>query len=148
TLFRMVGEGGGEDSGGDEGEQTRAGTVADLGVTGLGLASVAVLRDRGDISAQGGDALLAEVRTMAAEHQTPALIEACARQRGMIRVRDSAAMEAWVRGAIEAQPGAAADVRAGKDAAIGRLVGAAMKLSGGAGDAAELRAMLIKSLRG
>jgi aspartyl-tRNA(Asn)/glutamyl-tRNA(Gln) amidotransferase subunit B len=154
TLFRMVGEagGGGGGEGEDEREQTQAGTAADLGVTGLGitglgLASVAVLRDRGDISAQGADALLVEVRTMAAEHQTMALIEACAQRRGMIRVRDSAAMEAWVRGAIESQPQAAADVRAGKDAAIGRLVGAAMKLAGGAGDAAELRAMLIKMLR-
>jgi Asp-tRNA(Asn)/Glu-tRNA(Gln) amidotransferase B subunit len=39
-------------------------------------------------------------------------------------------------------------VRAGKDPAIGRLVGAAMKLAGGQADAAELRSMIQTKLRG
>ena len=50
--------------------------------------------------------------------------------------------------AIEAQPQAADDVRGGKDAAIGRLVGAVMKASGGQADAKEVRDRLFARLRG
>jgi aspartyl-tRNA(Asn)/glutamyl-tRNA(Gln) amidotransferase subunit B len=75
-------------------------------------------------------------------------VEALARARGMIVERDDKAIDGWVRAAIEEQPKAAEDVRAGKDAAIGRLVGAAMKHAGGKGDAKVLRERLLAVLRG
>ena len=57
-------------------------------------------------------------------------------------------MEAWIDEAIAAQPQAADDVRNGKDAAIGRLVGAVMKASGGQADAKDVRDRLFAKLRG
>lgn len=149
TLFRMVGERqAGAQSQQDDSASVTTLTVADLGITPRGLAAIVKLRDGNDISAQSADALAALVCAMPPEHQTAQLITTLAQQQGMIRVRDTAAMASWVAQAIEQNAAAAADVRAGKDAAIGRLVGAAMKLSAGQGDAAELKAMLLKSLRG
>jgi len=54
---------------------------------------------------------------------------------GFIVVRDEGQLNAWVDAAIAANEQAANDVRAGKMAAIGRIVGAVMKLSGGKVDA-------------
>ena len=59
-----------------------------------------------------------------------------------------ASVRAMIDAAIEAQPQAADDVRGGKDAAIGRLVGAVMKASGGQADAKEVRDRLFARLRG
>ena len=66
----------------------------------------------------------------------------------MLQVRDASAMEAWIESAVAEQPQSAADYAAGKDAAIGRLVGAVRKLSGGTADAAEVQARLKARLRG
>jgi aspartyl-tRNA(Asn)/glutamyl-tRNA(Gln) amidotransferase subunit B len=48
--------------------------------------------------------------------------------------------------AIAKEPKAADDVRAGKLAAAGRLVGVAMKLSGGKADPAAVKAEVLKQL--
>lgn len=58
-------------------------------------------------------------------------VEELASERNLIQVSDDSAMESWVAQAIAEQPQAADDVRSGKQAAIGRLVGAVMKASGG-----------------
>ena len=60
---------------------------------------------------------------------------------------DAGEIDSWVKEAIEAQPQAAEDVRGGKDAAIGRLVGEVMKRSGGSADASAVRDLLITTLR-
>lgn len=73
-------------------------------------------------------------------------VEELARTRNMLTVRDDAAMTQWVERAIAENEQAAADVRAGKVAAVGRLVGAAMKHSGGSGDAKSLREAILARL--
>jgi aspartyl-tRNA(Asn)/glutamyl-tRNA(Gln) amidotransferase subunit B len=73
-------------------------------------------------------------------------VAALAAERGMLIVRDEGAIERWVEQAIAENAKAADDVRAGKLQAIGRLVGAVMKLSGGAADAADIRQRLLKKL--
>ncbi|MDP1663209.1 MAG: hypothetical protein Q8L55_14930, partial [Phycisphaerales bacterium] len=73
------------------------------------------------------------VREKAAEH-------------GLLLVRDDAAIDSWVQQAIDANPQAAADVRAGKEAAAGRIVGAAAKLAAGKADAAQLRERIMAKL--
>ena len=70
-----------------------------------------------------------------------------AAQRGMIQVRDEAQLDEWVAEAIAAQPQAAADFSAGKDAAVGRLVGQVMKVSKGKADASAVQAKLRELLR-
>jgi len=66
--------------------------------------------------------------------------------RGMIQVQDAGALTAWVKQALEQEPKAAADVKAGKDSAIGRLVGVTMKLSGGKTDPNAVKAEILKQL--
>ena len=67
---------------------------------------------------------------------------------GLLVVQDDASLDAWVDQAIAANPQAAADVRAGKGAAIGRIVGAVMKLAGGKADAKAVNARIMQRLSG
>ena len=71
-----------------------------------------------------------------------------AEREGLLKVRDDAALDRWVEEAIEANAAAADDVRHGKQAAVGRLVGHVMKSSGGAADAKEARERLLAKLGG
>ena len=73
--------------------------------------------------------------------------ETVANEEGLMQVNDEASLATWVNEAIEAQPQAAEDVRVGKDAAIGRLIGDVMKRSGGSADAGAVRKQIIQTLR-
>jgi aspartyl-tRNA(Asn)/glutamyl-tRNA(Gln) amidotransferase subunit B len=72
--------------------------------------------------------------------------EAIAKERGLLLVRDDAALAKWVDQAIAENAQAAADVKAGKVQAVGRLVGAVVKLSGGTLDAKNVRDALLAKL--
>jgi aspartyl-tRNA(Asn)/glutamyl-tRNA(Gln) amidotransferase subunit B len=72
--------------------------------------------------------------------------EATAKARGLLLVRDDAALAKWVDQAIAENAQAAADVKAGKVQAVGRLVGAVVKLSGGTLDAKNVRDALLAKL--
>ncbi len=142
--------------------------IHELGITPRQIAQVAKLREDGRIGSNAGDelfgilsgwhgsaALSGPVSERASTHGSgqgpgpvPPDVEALARERGLLIVRDDAAMDRWCDEAITANPQAAADVRAGKAAAIGRLVGAAMKTSGGKADAKAVRERLVARLRG
>lgn len=119
--------------------------LSELGITARSVGALAHLREDGRLSNTNGDELFG---LLCEESTRERDAEELAQERGLLIIRDEGAIESWVRGAIAEQAKAADDVRAGKDAAIGRLVGAAMKLSGGKGDAAELRQRIIKALRG
>jgi aspartyl-tRNA(Asn)/glutamyl-tRNA(Gln) amidotransferase subunit B len=117
--------------------------VSGLGISAAACAGIVQLREEGAISAQAADELFG---IFCAEPGDAGAVRAAAEKRGMILVRDDAALDAWVAAAIDANPQAAADVRAGKEAAVGRIVGAAMKLAGGKGDAGELRKRIMARL--
>lgn len=123
-------------------------TPADLGVSAQGIASVAVLRVEGAIGSQAVDTLLGDPAAKATRTATSVLegVRDAARLAGLLIVRDEGAMAKWVDEAIAAQPQAAADVRAGKQQAVGRLLGEVMKRSGGQADATSARAALLKAL--
>ena len=70
-----------------------------------------------------------------------------AEREGLLQINDEGSLAAWVKEAIANQPQAAEDVKSGKDAAVGRLIGEAMKCSGGSADAAAVRAHILKLLR-
>ena len=55
-------------------------------------------------------------------------------------------MDRWIDQVIAANPKVADDVRGGKVAAAGRLVGEVMKLAGGSADAKTVREALLKKL--
>jgi aspartyl-tRNA(Asn)/glutamyl-tRNA(Gln) amidotransferase subunit B len=120
-----------------------------LGVSSGALVALAFLRERGEISNRGVDDLFAGmVQTGESTAGVEALREV-ARGKGLLIVKDDAAMAGFVAKAIEAHAQAAADVRAGKQQAIGRLVGEVVKLSSAAGtpvDAKTAREELLKSL--
>ena len=114
----------------------------ELGVTPEQVAELLSLRRDGTVPPQAVDRLL----ELAAESPEPVAV--LAEENGLVVVRDEGAMEAWLDAAIEAQSQAADDVRNGKDAAVGRLVGAVMKASGGQADAKDVRERLLARLRG
>jgi aspartyl-tRNA(Asn)/glutamyl-tRNA(Gln) amidotransferase subunit B len=114
-----------------------------LGISPARIAEIAILRDQNLISAQAADALFGEL----CEHDEAA--HAAAERLGLLQVRDDAALGAWVDATIAdpANDKAVADIRAGKQQAIGRLVGDVMKRSGGKADAKAVREMLLDKLK-
>jgi aspartyl-tRNA(Asn)/glutamyl-tRNA(Gln) amidotransferase subunit B len=67
-------------------------------------------------------------------------------ERGMIQEADSGQLEGWVATACEANPAVVADVTSGKMAAVGRLIGETMKLSGGKANPKDVRPAILKHL--
>jgi aspartyl-tRNA(Asn)/glutamyl-tRNA(Gln) amidotransferase subunit B len=131
--------------------------ISALGVNARQIAAIVQLRERGKISAQSADALFGMLCTRVqiesdeplagAEHGAAAeAIEGIAKARGMLIESDPGKLDAWCEQAIRENAQSAADVRAGKMQAIGRLVGAVVKLAGGQVDAASARARLTEML--
>ena len=142
--------------------------VSELGITAGRIAEIVALREEGSISAAAADDLFGvfcDTRGGAFPGRDDRggafpgrddrggafpgpvkSVKEIARSRGLLLVRDDAALDRWCREAIGAQPQAATDVRAGKAQALGRLVGEAMKRSGGQGDAKAVRERLLALL--
>jgi aspartyl-tRNA(Asn)/glutamyl-tRNA(Gln) amidotransferase subunit B len=121
--------------------------VASLGVSPSGIAGLVVLREQELISAQNADLLFDRLMKLSPDQQAINLVRDLANELGMLIVRDESSVDSWVQEAIAQNPQAAADVRAGKMQAIGRLVGAAMKASSGKADAATLKARIEAVLK-
>jgi aspartyl-tRNA(Asn)/glutamyl-tRNA(Gln) amidotransferase subunit B len=115
--------------------------VHELGIHPDQLAGLIELRDRDRIGSSAADELFQRL----CDTETPAL--EVAQEHGLLQVRDTSRLRDWVEQAIAAQPQAADDFAAGKDAAVGRLVGEVMKRSGGQADAKAVRTELIERLR-
>lgn len=67
---------------------------------------------------------------------------------GASQISDEAALEAWAKEALAANPKAAADVKAGNGKAIGALVGAVMRMSKGKANPAVLNKIFMKLING
>ncbi len=117
--------------------------VHQLGIAAAQVGAIAALREQGKLNNQSADELFG---ILCDPNASGVNVEELARSKGMLVVRDDAAMDRWVDLAIAEQPQAAADVKAGKQQAIGRLVGAAMKHAGGQADAKTVREALLKKL--
>ncbi len=103
--------------------------VAECGIGAAQLAGIVALREAGAIGAQAVDPLFGALTSSDDD------AKAAAERLGLLVVRDEGQLQAWVDAGIAANEQAANDVRAGKMAAIGRIVGAVVKLSGGKVDA-------------
>jgi aspartyl-tRNA(Asn)/glutamyl-tRNA(Gln) amidotransferase subunit B len=75
-----------------------------------------------------------------------AAVDATIAARGLAQVSDSSQLEAWVDEALVAESQAAADFRAGNERAIGRLVGAVMRVSDGKANGPAVNELLRKKL--
>jgi aspartyl-tRNA(Asn)/glutamyl-tRNA(Gln) amidotransferase subunit B len=112
------------------------------GLTAKQVAGIVSLRESGALGAQNVDALVAAIAGTADD------AKAAAEKAGLLVVRDDAALDGWIDQAIAANEQAAADVRAGKMAAIGRIVGSVMKLAGGKVDAKTVNERIVSRLQG
>ena len=116
--------------------------VHDLGITATQIADILRLRAADEIGSSAADALFGHLCDTDDDART------VAEREGLLQVSDTGQLDAWVEAAVEQQPQAAEDFAAGKDAAVGRLVGAVMKLSNGQADAKSVQAKLRERLRG
>ena len=85
------------------------------------------------------DVLAIHLRT---GHSTPAIIE----REGFAQISDTTTLDAAVEAALEANPTAVADYRAGKAQAVGFLVGQVMKATRGQANAALVQDELRRRL--
>ncbi len=115
--------------------------VDQLGISPEQIAQIMILRQENQIGSSAANTLF---ELLCQSNQSA---EVVAKDNGLLQVNDSGALAAWAQEAIDAQPQAADDVRNGKDAAIGRLIGEVMKRSGGSADAGLAREQLLQKLR-
>ena len=126
------------------GEYLRLRKAADAGdpviVDASELAALVRVVDEGELSrANGKEVLEAHAAT---GHPAARIIE----ERGFRQISDSGAVRAAVDAAIAANPAAVADYRAGKQQAVGFLVGQVMKATRGQANAAMVQATVRERL--
>jgi aspartyl-tRNA(Asn)/glutamyl-tRNA(Gln) amidotransferase subunit B len=119
----------------------RGTAMAALGVKPERVAELFALREANAVGPQAADQLFGLLC------YGDASVHGLAEKHGLLQVRDDAALDRWCDEAIAANAQAAADVAAGKVAAIGRIVGAAMKLSAGKGDAKSFNERILRKLQ-
>jgi len=120
----------------------RGALACDVGISAAQLAQVARLReaDPPRISSNGAETILERL----AGPDAGADPEAVAEREGLLLVRDEGALDAWCDEVIGANAPMVEQIRAGRHAAIGRLIGEVMKRSGGAADPKAVRAKLLE----
>lgn len=117
--------------------------VHELGITAQAIATIGSLRERGELSAAGADELFGLV-CEPGQHGRD--VRQLAADKGLLIVRDDAAVEKWIDQVLAANAAIADQVRSGKVQAVGRLVGETMKLAGGSADAKTVRELILKRL--
>ena len=122
-------------------------SVSKLSITPQQAKTIHYLNLDDKISSTGTAALFTTFFNMGEEgaNKDPASV---AEELGLLQVSDDAALDTWVAQAIEAEPKAADDVRTGNMKAIGRLVGAVMKLSNGQANPKVVQQKLRQALSG
>ncbi len=117
--------------------------VSGLGITAEQVAAIGIMREDGRLSAANADMLFGILCEPAMRGRDA---EGVAEFRGLLTVRDDAKLDAWVDQVIAENGPIVEQIKGGKVQAIGRLVGAAMKLSAGAGDARVIRERLLERM--
>ncbi|MHC4975228.1 MAG: Asp-tRNA(Asn)/Glu-tRNA(Gln) amidotransferase subunit GatB [Planctomycetota bacterium] len=117
-------------------------TIDALGITPAQVAGIVELRKNNEIGSSAGDDLFG----LLCESDEDA--RATAERANLLQVSDEGALREWCQQVIDdpANAQAVADVRGGKGAAIGRLIGGVMKASGGKAEAKGVQQMLRELL--
>jgi len=113
---------------------------ADSKVTPEALAKVVEMVEERQISNRSGREVLAQV--VATGKDPVAQVE----EKGLAQISDASELEGVVAAAIEAEPEAAEEVRAGNQKAIGRIVGAVMKETKGRADGGDVQRLIREKL--
>lgn len=111
--------------------------------TGAELASLVELIEKGIISSAIGKKVLEE---MFVEDATTRKPEEIIKSKGWIQISDEGAIKEVVMQVLEANPQSIADYKAGKDRALGFLVGQAMKATKGKANPQMLNKMFIEEM--
>ncbi|MEZ6234576.1 MAG: Asp-tRNA(Asn)/Glu-tRNA(Gln) amidotransferase subunit GatB [Phycisphaerales bacterium] len=117
--------------------------VSALGISPEQAAAIGVMREDGRLSAANADALFA---ILCEPDMRGRDAEGVAEFRALLTVRDDAKLDAWCDQVLAENQPIVEQIKAGKVQAVGRLVGAAMKLSAGAGDAKAIRERLLEKM--
>jgi aspartyl-tRNA(Asn)/glutamyl-tRNA(Gln) amidotransferase subunit B len=115
-------------------------SATDSKVEPAALAAVIAMVGEKKISHGSGKAVLA---TLVAEGGDPAAI---VEREGLAQISDSGELESIVAAAVESNPEAAEQIRAGNQKAIGAIVGAVMKETKGRADGGEVNRLIRERL--
>jgi aspartyl-tRNA(Asn)/glutamyl-tRNA(Gln) amidotransferase subunit B len=115
-------------------------SAAESRVTAEALGALVVLVTEKKVSHGAGKAVLA---ALVAEGGDPAAI---VEREGLAQISDSGELESIVAAAIEANPDAAEQIRAGNGKAIGAIVGFVMKETKGRADGGEVNRLIKQQL--
>jgi len=110
------------------------------------LAEVIALVDAGTISRNAGRRVVRAMFDAKPGEMSRAPRE-LVRELGLEQVSDTSQLEAWCREALVGKEKTIADVRAGKEKAVGALIGAVMKASGNTANPQVVREMLLRLIR-
>ena len=105
------------------------------------LAEMIMLIDKGTISSAIGKKVLEEL------FENPKNPEEIVKEKGWIQISDEGAIKEVVMNILEANPQSIADFKAGKDRALGFLVGQAMKQTKGKANPQLLNKMFLEELK-
>ena len=105
------------------------------------LGKLVILIDKGTISSSIGKKVLVEL------FEDPRDPEEIIREKGWIQISDEGAIKEVVKNILEANPQSIADYKAGKDRALGFLVGQAMKQTKGKANPQMLNQMFLEELK-
>jgi len=120
--------------------QADGGAAAESKVAPEALAALVAMVGERKISHGSGKQALA---TLVAEGGDPAEI---VERDGLAQISDSGELESIVAAAVDANPGAAEQIRAGNQKAIGAIVGAVMKQTKGRADGVEVNRLIKEKL--
>lgn len=115
--------------------------AVDIPFTGEQLGKLVILIDKGTISSSIGKKVLTELFE---ETKDP---EEIIKEKGWIQISDEGAIKEVVMKILEANPQSIADFKAGKDRALGFLVGQAMKETKGKANPKMLNEMFLEELK-
>lgn len=113
----------------------------DIPFTGEQLGKLIILIDKGTISSSIGKKVLEEL------FENPKNPEDIIKEKGWIQISDEGAIKEIVTKILEANPQSIADFKAGKDRALGFLVGQAMKETKGKANPKMLNEMFLEELK-
>ena len=113
--------------------------------SGKELAQLVELIDKGTISSAIGKKVLEELFTYSKENMK--MPEEIIKEKGWIQISDEKAIKEVVMNILEQNPQSISDYKAGKDKALGFLVGQAMKQTKGKANPQMLNKMFIEELK-
>jgi aspartyl-tRNA(Asn)/glutamyl-tRNA(Gln) amidotransferase subunit B len=114
--------------------------VTDVRLTGKGLGGMIGLIEKGTISSKIAKTVFKELLETGKDPQT--IVE----EQGLVQISDEGAIQAIVEQIVQANPQSVADFKAGKEKAVGFLVGQIMKETKGKANPGLVNKLILESL--